>query len=204
MTAIDDLIARFDPFPILPATRVVPSENDLREFEREIGAALPSDYREALMSHGRMGFGREARFRIREPSPWGGFSSIAELFGFSQRQNESIVYRNKVTYARRIPRGTIAIAADPGGNLLILGLEGATRPGVWFWDHEFRDMAERLDDIVGDLQAQGIDVGGLDEEALIRHWEDRFPERLNKPPRWSNVYAVADSFTGLLEGLYPG
>jgi hypothetical protein len=39
-------------------------------------------------------------------------------------------------YEGRLPEGTIPIAYDPFGNLILLGIRGESKGKVLFWDHE--------------------------------------------------------------------
>jgi hypothetical protein len=204
MSAIDDLLAPFAPYPIRPASRRTPSESDLEAFEQELGGALPADYRLFLPAYGRMGLEEETRFPLPPGCPWGAFGTVGQFFGFSSTPDEDIVHRIFTTYAGRLPVSMIPIASDPGGNLLLLGVKGADERKVWFWDHEFRVAAARMDEIEKDLKAHRVDVGRLDEEALIRRWEDLFPQKLTWTARRSNLYPVASDFMNFLRGLYPG
>lgn len=44
--------------------------------------------------------------------------------------------------ARRVPAAHLPIAADHGGNLVVLSLEGANTGSVYFWNHEIEGLEE--------------------------------------------------------------
>jgi len=63
------------------------------------------------------------------------------LFFISGDPDENLLEMNCETFAGRIPQGTLAIARDAGGNLLLLALQGAYQGKLLFWvkDHEVEE-----------------------------------------------------------------
>lgn len=203
MSQIDDIIASLNCYPIRPAFRRNPSESELERFEQLLGGRLPSDYRAFLSRYGQTMMGRGARFEILEPNPWGRTASVDQFFGFSTDQSEDIVHLTMETYSGRIPDETLPIGSDAGGNLILLGFDGPVTDHVFFWDHEHREIGDRLEQMAAAVEAKGVDTSSLDDEALIRHWERLFPDQLTKPIGYGNMYKVADSFKTFIESLRP-
>lgn len=67
------------------------------------------------------------------------------FFGIAESPNGDLVEEVKA-YAGRIPPGTLPIADDSFGNLLLLdGRAGGDGP-VWFWDHELEPEGDEPED----------------------------------------------------------
>jgi len=204
MSKMEEIMVKLKFYPVKPATRRDPADADLAQFEGTIGGELPADYRLFLKKFGRSGLELGARFEIRDPCPCGQSGRVLQFYGFSTIPTEDIVYKTMETYAGRIPDETIPIADDPGGNLILLGFEGAATDKVWFWDHEHRELdAGEFEKIIADIEAKGVDASALDEHEIIRQWEQLFPEKRKKPARYGNMYAIADSFMEFLGLLHP-
>lgn len=203
MDPLDSAATRLGLRPIDPPTRLDPTEADLARFDREIGGRLPDDYRAFLARHGRTGPRGPTVFPVREPGPLGEIASFDQFFGFSTTDDD-IVNQTLDTYAGRIPDETIPIGSDAGGNLILLGFEGAATDRVWFWDHEHLELEPgALERMYADLEAAGRDISTLDPHAAIYYWERLDPSRLAKLPGYGNLYAVADHFLEFLESLRP-
>ncbi|MBV9927304.1 MAG: SMI1/KNR4 family protein [Acidobacteria bacterium] len=199
----DEIMRRLGYYEVRPDSRHNPTEEELADFESQIGGPLPPDYRRFLSKYGGTAFEGRVGVPLREPSPWGDSCEVEVFYGFTSDPSSGIVYETMETYSGRIPDETVPAAYDPFGNLILVGFEGVARDRVWFWDHEHRELAGRIDEMVDDLRAKGVDVDSLDDHAVIWHWEELFPERLTKPPRHGNIYAIADSFNAFLESLRP-
>lgn len=199
----DEIMRRLGYYEVRPASRHDPAEEELADFESQLGGTLPADYRRFLSKYGGTAFERRTRAPLREPSPWGDGCEVMAFYGFTREPLSGIVYETMETFSGRIPDETVPAAYDPFGNLILVGFEGAARDRVWFWDHEHRELGGRLAGMVADLRAEGVDVDSLDDHAVLWHWEELFPERLTKPPRHGNIYAIADSFIAFLESLRP-
>jgi hypothetical protein len=195
------VMMRLGAHPIDPNLRRVRSEEELAGLERAIEAPLPADYRWFLAAYGGWTFHQRVVFPILEPCPWGQQGDLDWFFAITGDPVLDIEQATMNTYAGRIPDETVPVAQDPGGNLVLLGVEGMVRGTVFFWDHERRELAGRMDDLVDDLEAAGEDLSRLDAAGIVRQWEQRFPDRLSKPAGYGNVYRVAGSFDEFLTAL---
>lgn len=176
-------------------------EAALSALEGELGVALPDAYRAFVLRYGGTTFARRVVYPIEEPCPWGQTGAVEQFFGLSGDPASDLRRAALETYPGRIPDETVPIAEDAGGNLVLLGVEGMVRGQVFFWDHEHREVAGRLEEMAADLEAAGVDLRYLDAHALIRRWEVRFPDRRTKPAGYGNVYRVAASFPAFLASL---
>jgi hypothetical protein len=187
--------------PVAPLTRRDPTESDLLWLEEEIRVGLPTEYRQFLRTHGWCRFAEAMRFPMREPAPWGARAEISAFFGFSTETQRDLAFLVSEAFADTLPEATIPIALDAHGNLVLLGIAGAARDRVWFWDRECRGLDDLIDDMVADLEGEGQDLVDDDENQILRRWEALFPARRPRPLGFTNVYAVADSFVAFLASL---
>jgi hypothetical protein len=199
--AVEELLRRWEWLPIEPATRRDPTEDDLRWLEQEVGAPLPSDYRQFLGSYGWTGFARARCFPLREAGPFGAQGEVSSFFGFSSEIRRDLAYLVSEVFAGTLPAGTVPIASDTRENLLLLSVAGADRDRVWFWDRECRGLDEQIDEMVADLEAAGEETRDFDENEILRAWEALFPDRRIRPAGFANVYAAADSFETFVASL---
>ncbi|MCG3131836.1 MAG: hypothetical protein FLDDKLPJ_02646 [Phycisphaerae bacterium] len=126
------------------------TEPQLEQFERAIGAILPSDYRAFLLEHN----GPDIEPRDFHTSD-GDVDSIVDLYGL----HDGPSYR-RLDLARRyydesrMDLDLWPIADDPGGNAICIGIRGWRRGRIFFWDHETQqvtDLAESFDDFLDSL-----------------------------------------------------
>jgi hypothetical protein len=173
-------------YPLRPSSRRDPTENDLRDFEENLGCPLPSDYRRFVTRYGRHGLSAVPRFTLGEPSPFKQPACISQFFGFGTDSLAGLVEATMDTYAGRVPDSTIPIGRDPGGNLILLGIDGYDFGRVYFWDQSFREFT-------GNLESQAQSMAA--RNALVQTGTKR--------PRFENVYLVAESFAAFLGMLEP-
>ena len=133
------------------------SEERLAEAEREIGFALPPPYRAHLLRHngGRpepCGF----RFVLEGEEPED--AMVAWFFAIHDGPHERLL-EEREAYRNRIPTDTLAIARDPGGNLILLGIEGPNAGKIFFWIRE----EESDEDEAPDYRNVGWVADGFDE-----------------------------------------
>ena len=143
-------------------------------FEREIGEALPEDYRRFLAEcdggyvAGRLAFG--AGPDCVAVNHVGGLQR--REYAFSLRQRRRIFQGAEP----RIPRSVIWIMDDPLGNAVCLGIAGAERGRVYFWDHEDAPDPEEWD---GEAETAGnlrLLAGSFTElVAGLREFDDEEP-----------------------------
>ena len=89
--------------------------------ERELGRALPADYRRFLLEVG----GGKPEANVLEGDPRVGVQRFLDLGGTLDLRRHQ--------YSDRVPAEHLPIADAEGGNLLLLDLAAGA---VWFWDHE--------------------------------------------------------------------
>lgn len=199
--AAEDIILRLQPREIEPSTRRDATEEDLAWLEEEVGGPLPSDYRTFLRGYGWTGFSDAMRFPVVEAGPFGASAEVSSFLGFSSEIRRDLAYLVSEAYAGQLPEGTIPIASDGRGNLVLLSVVGPSKDRVWFWDRECRGLDHVIDEMVTDLEAEGQDTLDMDENEILQRWERLFPERRTRPHGFGNVYLAADSFVAFLESL---
>jgi hypothetical protein len=149
---IDEFVRRIEDRgpPLVP--------EDLAAFEREIGHALPEDYR-AFLETCNGGYAG-GRFWFRGPTPEdesadagvNDFGGLRDDHGYLSLREARETYQGEED---RIPRSLIWIADDPFGNAICLGLDGLERGRIYFWDHENEPDPDEWDgevDTAGNLQ----------------------------------------------------
>jgi hypothetical protein len=110
-------------------------EAELVQLQAAIGSSLPEAYRRFLLLHngGRIDpsifqlhweGGRLAR---RFPK-----GRLHVMFCIDSASPNDLL-KNAAAYRERVPAGTLPIGMDPGGNLLLLGLEPPHAGQVLFW-----------------------------------------------------------------------
>lgn len=117
------------------------TEEAVVALEKLIGSRLPEDYRRFMLRYNG-GTPEPATFHFVE-KPYGESTSDAVRAFLSLGDPEYYGLDNSLhTYTDRIPQGTIPIADDDGGNLVLLGVSGtddagqAIRGKVYYWFHE--------------------------------------------------------------------
>lgn len=120
-------------------------EQDLAAVERQLGIRFPEDYR-AFMLRYNGGRPEPDGFDIAwaEGQPAGEdwkTSCFGWLYSVWDRDEVNLLESNQVAFAGRIPRDTVAIGDDAGGNPILLALAGPYQGKVLFWcmDYEARD-----------------------------------------------------------------
>jgi hypothetical protein len=105
-------------------------------FEKSHGIRLPADYRGFLASYN--GGRPEKEFRVFTFQKEDGLTSdsLVDWFSGLIESEDYSLEEDFEIYADRIPQGMLAIACDPFGNLILLGVRESAASGVWFWDHE--------------------------------------------------------------------
>lgn len=108
------------------------TEERLARFEARIGQVLPADYRAFLLRHNG-GRPVPATFVISAEE---GTDTLHHTYGLHDGPSYFNLEHAYETHQGRVPAGLLAIADDPGGNAICLGIGGEHRGGVYFWDHE--------------------------------------------------------------------
>lgn len=119
-------------------------ESTLDAAEAKLGRRLPLEFR-AFLLRNNGGKPKPAAFDITwtdNPLQQDWRSSKVDWFlSIYDGQYSNFIEYNCVDYLGRIPADTIAIAHDPGGNLILLGLGEDNNGKVFFWvkDHEVEE-----------------------------------------------------------------
>src|SRR5262249_19032361 len=110
------------------------SNLSIEKLETRVGAKLPGEYRRFLqLENGGKPDVRGFRFKTAD----GGISNSQVEWFFGLCKNDGYGLLDKVdVYGGRIPGGTLPIACDPFGNLVLLSLNMKDYGAVLFWDHE--------------------------------------------------------------------
>jgi cell wall assembly regulator SMI1 len=105
---------------------------DIDAVEAEMGVKVPEPYRRFLLQYNG-GRPRPARF-VYGKGPY----QDSRVHGFACIQQGHIndIRHLVQTFAGRIPKGTMPIARDPAGNLVLIGTTGDPAGKIFFWDHE--------------------------------------------------------------------
>lgn len=106
------------------------TEGDVKSFEKDIGCALPVEYRDFLLMHNG-GKPKPYDFELGGEGP----DSIHHVYGLNTKDNSDL-RNNNDCFKGRMPHQILPIADDPGGNQICIGLSGKYRGRIYFWDHE--------------------------------------------------------------------
>lgn len=108
--------------------------------EWELGAELPSDYKEFLARHN----GGRPEPDTYDFGDGGDASDVHRFFGLGLRGVYDIQKKIKV-FKGRVPEMFLPIATDSGGNLVCMELTEGKVGTIYFWDHEFEADEEEPD-----------------------------------------------------------
>ena len=127
-------------------------EAEIAAFEAEIGSTLPYDYRRFLAQCNGGHLGGALWFTGPTPEGRAADAGIHHVGGFRSEDHFSL-RANREAYqesAVRIPLDLVWIMDDPFGNAICLGIAGASRGKIFFWDHE---VPPTLDDWDGRVES---------------------------------------------------
>lgn len=114
------------------------TKDDLYRIEHLLGAKLPQDYKDFLAT-ANGGVPDVARFKDSQ----GKNVSAVRFFLTADPDHPSFaiaIYIDR--FDERIPLGTLLIARDSFGNLVLLDVGSENHGAVYFWDHENESMDE--------------------------------------------------------------
>lgn len=132
----------------------------IQAVETQLGRKLPDEYKRFLLKqHG--GHPEPCEFEFTPPGgqgedkDWGVVAYFLNLGDQDETLSEYLI-----SYEDRIPRQTLPIARDPGGNPILLAVSGKNRGKVYFFmrenepeDEEQRQEYEHLGFIANSLDA---------------------------------------------------
>jgi hypothetical protein len=114
---------------------LIPS--DLAEFESEVGAKLPDDYRAFLLKFNGGYFEDKVRYPYLEPCPYGEFGIIECFHGLNTGYDYADIRDDiKVLEDWNVPRNLLPIGDDIFGDPICLSITGVNRGRVFFWHRE--------------------------------------------------------------------
>jgi hypothetical protein len=109
----------------------------VEEFETLIGRILPDEYKQFLLQHNG-GSPQPPGFKfVLKDDDWD-MAMVAWFLALFDGEYVNIT-DYFYTYQDRIPKDMLAIAHDPGGSLILLGLEGNKKGKVFFWLQELEE-----------------------------------------------------------------
>ena len=141
----------------------------LRQFEARLGTILPEDFRAFLLAHNG-GRPVPSDFLISAEE---GESSLHHTYGLHDGPDYFRLDDTWESYRGRMPATLLPIADDPGGNAICIGLHGAERGRVYFWDHELEEEAPSWRNVVEVAPSFGAFLDGLFDYDLPDEPEDR-------------------------------
>ena len=109
------------------------SEERIAAAEHQLRRRIPGAYRQFLTLHNS---GRivPPNFRLPREDGANEYGSVSWFLGVDTQESLSLTAIAEM-YDGRLPQDLLAIARDPGGNLICMDEHGA----VFFWDHELED-----------------------------------------------------------------
>lgn len=139
-------IMRTLPIRPIAASYVPLSREQVQLLEQRLNATLPEDYEAFLGIYGHSGFcGLATVESVESGHPF----ALSILYGGGPPGQS--VHDVMVTFRDRMPDSMIPIGCDLFGNQFCLGVTGADRGAVYFWDHELEPDPE-------DYQEEGLPV----------------------------------------------
>ena len=109
----------------------------IQNAEKSLGVKFPDQYIQFLLKYngGRpepAGFDIEWRTNQPMSEDWR-TSMLSWFLSIYNGDETNLLEYNKISFSGRIPKETIAIADDCGGNLILLGVSGEYKDKILFW-----------------------------------------------------------------------
>lgn len=112
------------------------SLQDIKQFEQEYEVTLPKKYVDFLLEYNG-GFPQKSNFKLPD---YEGESLVNKFYGIGDmKSNLGKVF---VVLEGEIPEDFISIGNDPGGNEILLGVNGEYQGKVYFWIHDIEPEDE--------------------------------------------------------------
>jgi hypothetical protein len=123
----------------------------LANLEAEIGALLPNDYRQFLLSCNGGYIGGALWYSGPTPDGRSADVGVHHVGGRRDAYYYSLSW-NRDCYGARIPRDLLWIMDDPFGNAICLGIRGDSYGRIYFWDHEHEPVEGNWDGEINTAQ----------------------------------------------------
>jgi hypothetical protein len=109
---------------------------DIKQFEHEYNVILPKQYVDFLLKYNG-GYPQKSNFKISDNQ---GESLVNKFYGIGDmKSNLGKVFE---VLEGEIPKDFISIANDPGGNEILLGINGEYQEKIYFWIHDIEPEDE--------------------------------------------------------------
>lgn len=117
-------------------------EHAVKNFERQIKAKLPLDYRQFLLRYNG-GKPNPSLFRV-EVDGFENETSIQRFLCISSEEHYSLSKYLEI-YRNRIPNNLLPIAIELSVDLICLSISGEDYGNVYFWDHNW-EVTQKIPD----------------------------------------------------------
>lgn len=104
------------------------NQDEIKEFEETLGLRLPDDFKAFLLEYNGGRPVNNIHPAVNTDIHW--------MLGLNKDPLWSSLYFNVETYANRLPKSTIPIAGDSGGNLFVMRLDETDYGMIGFWTHD--------------------------------------------------------------------
>lgn len=203
MSAVTEKLSALRICRIFEPANPVDPEIIFSELEARFRRPVPADYKSFVPDFGQFGFEQPVRCPL-PTFPMGGAALLDLFFGLDRGHHYFLLAELESYGDGRMPEHLLPIAKDPSDNLFCLSLGSDDYGVVYYWDHEHVELSwERFDEMVDQLDEEGVDTSRLSIGQLILVWEQRHPEELGRPPGYGNLYRAAGSFTDFVLALVP-
>jgi hypothetical protein len=111
------------------------TEQQIAEFEQQIGMTLPEDYREFLLQWNGGTFRGVPAFPLREPQDQNDYGTIYGFFGLAREpsSNDLRYAGMRLDFDERVPEHILAIGDNDFYEFVCISLGGADRGAVYLW-----------------------------------------------------------------------
>jgi hypothetical protein len=112
----------------------ITTSKEIEQFEALIGQMLPDEFKQFLLLHNGGSPEPEGfKFFLNDNEPE--MAMVAWFLALYEGEDENI-RDDFYTFKDRIPKNMLAVARDPGGSLILLGLQDENKGQVFFWLRE--------------------------------------------------------------------
>lgn len=119
------------------------SEDDLQAVEARLSISFPSDYRQFLLTYNGGTPERDTFHFKNETGPYTD-SCVGRFYAIYYGEYDN--FEKQFLFCKAdvlLPDNMVAVADDPGGNMICLSVSGPDANSVYFWDHEAIDEDDK-------------------------------------------------------------